>query len=150
VGDIAFHHPIGTSRLAVAGPVIPSGSVLDHAVTSAQLDAQHRQFTVSAANSKEIVALYNATVKDGRFIRQFGSNPAQVAAKLNLSLSANAAAEITKASQLAGAHVPVRPGGGAGPISSVTVVCIAVVVVLCADTGPNSRVIVDRSGMVKI
>jgi hypothetical protein len=150
MGDIVFHHPIGISRLAaVAGPVIPSGSVLDHAVSTAQLDAQHKGFTVSQAHSQEILKLYNATVKDGRFIRQFGVSPETVATQLNLPLSAAAAAEIKKASQLAGAHLPIRPGG-AGPLSSVTVVCIAVVVVLCADTGPNARVIVDRSGAVKL
>jgi hypothetical protein len=149
MGEIVFNHPIGAPLPQAAPALIKSLSAIDHAITKAQLDVQHKSFSAAPVNASEIANLYNATVKDGRFIRKLASHPEQVAADLHLELSPAAASEIKKASLLAGAQLPGHPSGGI-PAGSVSVVCVAVIVVLCADVGPNSRVILDRSGTIKL
>jgi hypothetical protein len=143
MGNVMFAQAIGRTAKST-GKVNISSEALDHALNVAQRDAQASHFKANAASSKEIAALYNSAVKDGRYVGELASNPADVAKKLNVTLSSAAAKEMTAASKLAG----VRVGGGGLVEGSVTVVCIAVVVVLCADTGPE-EVVVDRSGMLK-
>jgi len=146
MGNVVFSQRIGQSARASAKTLIPSASVLDHAVSVAQRNVKATGFKANSANTKEIAELYNAVIKDGRFIAELATDPKKVADKLHKPLSQASIDELKKAAQAGGFHL----GRGGEVAGSVTVVCIAIVVVLCADVGPEGReVIIDRSGMLK-
>ena len=108
-------------------------------------DAKRAKFQVPEAQANEILAAYNKVVADGRFVRDFGKEPAKVAKELGIRLSDAAAGTIAKAGAFKGAN----PGG---PISDdVSVVCVAIIVVVCCVArNPDQEVIIDSSGALKL
>lgn len=149
---IQFIQPVGLTPLKNrAGKFIPSASVLDHALSIAQMDAKTKGFKAEPKSTKEIELFYNAAVKDGRYLRDLGTDPAGVAHKIGAKLSAGAVAEIKNAARLHGASPAVIGGQGGEQADWVEVVCVAVVVVLCASTAPGAEeILIDRSGMIKL
>lgn len=145
MADIVFAQAVGLNPAVAAAAKIRSASVLDHSLHIAKADVGNQNFKADPALRQEITKLYNATVKDGRYVRDFGTDPEGVAAKMHMQLSPAAAAEIKKAGSLRGAQVST-PGQ---VMDTVDVICVAIIVVLCADIGPNEEIIVDRSGMIK-
>lgn len=149
--NINFVQPVGISQAKATGKFIPSASALDRAVSMAQMDAKTKGFKANPASAKEIQTFYNAAVKDGRYLRDLGTDPAGVAQKIGVQLSASAATEIQNAARLHGASTTVIGGHGGEKADWVEVVCVAVVVVLCAAPAPGAaEILIDRSGMIKI
>lgn len=149
--NIKFVQPIGLQQAKTrTGKTIPSASVLDSAISLAQMDAKNKGFKANPSAAKEIETFYNAAVKDGRYLRELGTDPAGVAQKIGAKLSASSAAEIKNAALLHGASTSVIGSHGGEQADWVEVVCVAVVVVLCATPAPGAEVLIDRSGMIKL
>lgn len=149
---INFVQPIGLKRLqGRTSKSIPSASVLDSAISIAQMDAKAKGFKANPSSAKEIETFYNAAVKDGRYLRELGTDPAGVAQKIGARLSPAAANEIKEAAKLQGASTAVIGAHGGEQADWVEVVCVAVVVVLCAlPVMDKGEILIDRSGMIKI
>jgi hypothetical protein len=146
MGQVVFNSVIGEKGRELQSPVV-SMPAIDHAITISQAAATKSKFRADPKLSSEISAFYNKALQQGANMREVATNPAAVAKSLAVNLSEAAVKEIQAAAELPGAQLPsaAKVAGG------VTVVCVAVIVVLCADVGPDQdEVIVDRSGMLKL
>ena len=146
MGQVVFHSVIGEKSQELHGPAL-SMPAIDHAVTISQAAASKSKFHADPKLSSEISAFYNKALQQGANMREVATNPEAVAKSLSVNLSAAAVKEIQVAAELPGAKLPSLRNSADG----VTVVCVAVIVVLCADVGPDQEeTIIDRSGMVKL
>jgi len=130
--------------------VITAPEKLAAGIKLASADAEKSNIHLSKDDANSLMTAYNAVVKDGRYIKEFATDPQGAAQKLNLQVSQNAAKAVTAAAKFNG----VRQLGGGNPAADggdVAVVCVAVIVVLCAKpTFGDQQVIIDQSGMLKI
>lgn len=128
--------------------VISEPQKLAAAIKVASADAEKSNINLSQDDATGLMTAYNAVVKDGRFIKQFETDPQGAAQKLNLKISDNA----TKAVQNAAKFSAVKQLGGGNPAAdTVDVICVAVIVVLCAKpTFGDQQVVIDQSGMLKV
>jgi hypothetical protein len=97
------------------------------------------------AADREALRFFNRVVVDGRYLNEFATSPAAVARRLNVKLS-SAAQRRLKEYRLADV-VGVRTPGTVMSPYAVAVVVAAIIVLWSNDP---RRVIVDRSGRVKL
>jgi BioD-like phosphotransacetylase family protein len=138
-----FHADNLAENMNIANKFITSSTQLAAAVRLAKKDADAANFSTTPAISAEVTDVYNAVISDGRYIKDFSIDPGGVAVKLGKNLSAPSIAAVKAAGKFRGAD----PGVAA---SSVEVVCVAVIVVLCAKPSAGAEVIVDSSGQLKL
>ena len=106
--------------------------------------AQAANFKPTTTDANHILEVYNQVVKDGRYVKQFASDPAGAATKLGLKLTPTEASEIQQAGRLSGGSADGDPGDVGGILITVGVVLVIVAV------HPENQVIVDSSGMIKV
>jgi hypothetical protein len=133
------------ANLAAAKKVITSPNLLAAAVKISADEAKTANFTVSQPDATEALKVYNAVIADGRFIKEFNSDPAKVAQKLNMQLSAGAVAAIKTAATFKGSTF----GSGGTAEFPTEVVCVTIIVLVLARA-PQGDILVDRSGVIKI
>ncbi|HEY5369161.1 MAG TPA: hypothetical protein VIJ75_09230 [Hanamia sp.] len=127
--------------------VISAPEKLAAGIKLASVDAAKFGIDLSKDDANSLMTAYNAVVKDGRYIKQFESDPKGAAKKLNLNISDSAAKAVQTAVKFNG----VRQLGGGAAADTVDVICVAVIVVLCAKpTFGDQQVIIDQSGMLKV
>jgi hypothetical protein len=107
--------------------------------------------TPTRAERRQIVALYNKCVTDGRFIGDLAKNPRVVARKLRVQLSESAADQLIRAGEALSPSIERAPGEADG----VELVAVAIIVLVLAASPttagrPAESVIVDSSGLVKL
>lgn len=122
-------------------------ATLKYALDLNRDDPEAEAFAADPAHRDEIVELYNAAVKDGRFVRLLATEPENVAQQLGMPLSAGAAESIKKVGSFPGATITDFPEGFDRRVAWVTVVAIAIVVIVAAQ--PDDAIL-DRSGVIKL
>lgn len=123
---------------------------LRYALDLTRRDPATAGFLPDPAHEREVVDLYNAAVRDGRFVRHLGSDPEGVAQRLNIPLSRGAADAIKQIGLTAGAKLTNFPSAIDPRTAWVTVVCVAVIVVVAAKPDrPDSEIVLDTSGIMK-
>ncbi|MDP4200000.1 MAG: hypothetical protein Q8902_10580 [Bacteroidota bacterium] len=139
------------TNLGKAKQLITSSKALAASVKHA-LDAAHKaNFKVSTADSEAALKAYNAVVADGRYIKEFASDPAGAAKKLNIHLSDSAANAVKHAAGFASGA-----SGGGAVSDSVDVVCVAVIVLILVLEVPREgdlmrqHIIIDHSGRITL
>lgn len=129
--------------------LVTSKAQLQADYTALQQQAASANLNLSPADAQQALDLYNATVTDGRYLKDLMTDPAGVANKLSLPLSATAAQQI----KTVGSMQAFQPGGTAlSAQSPVEVVCVAIIVLILArpvGVAPT-QVVVDSSGVVKV
>lgn len=140
--QIVFQQPLFGHNLDQLHKVIASPQNLATRVNAATAAAQKANLAFPQAVGDEALALYNATVTDGRYIQDFKTDPAGVAAKLGLPISQATVDAIKEVSSLG----PVRTPGGAAEISDVVA---AAIIVLVLAVSPDQELVVDSSGLLK-
>lgn len=128
---------------------ITSTTVLEAAYRSGSTEAQNLNLRATPEEGREALDLYNKAVRDGRYIRELSTDPARVAEELDVSLSPGAAALLREATRLS---VMQGADGTGMPRSDTELVAVAVIVViiLVEAPGPETELIVDASGQVKL
>ena len=128
----------------VATKGLLSHDKLSKLLTKTHAEATEKKLAVNNNDADQAAAVYNAVVKDGRYIKEFQTDPAGTATKLHLELTASAANAVKQGVSLAHA-------GGGGPVSdTVDVICVAIIVIVLAKPGEQGQnILVDRSGMLK-
>ncbi len=106
--------------------------------------------TVSAAATKQLsadasqaLAVYNKVVADGRFVKQFATDPGGAAQKLGLKLSPAQAGRIQEV-----AGISAKGGKGGVLADDVELVAVAIIVLVLADV-PDRDIVVDTTGIIK-
>jgi hypothetical protein len=97
------------------------------------------------AADREVLAFFNKVVVDGRYIHEFTVDPPAVARKLKLKLSKKANERLKKY-RIADVLGIRTPGSVMSP-AAVAVVVAAIIVLWSRET---DKVVVDRSGKVKL
>jgi len=103
---------------------------------------------VNEADAQQVLDLYNKTVTDGRYLGDLMTDPAGVAAKLGVPLSATAEAAIKRVGSIQALHTAAEETRLAPLI--VVIVVIAIVIVIVFGPPRDQAVVVDSSGIVKI
>ena len=133
------------TNMGKAKHLISSSKALSTAVKHASDSAHKANFKVNKGDASSALKVYNAVVSDGRYIKEFSSDPSGTAKKLHLELSASAAAAVKEA-------VGFGVSTGGGPSSDVVdVICVAIIVLVLADVGDVANVeniMVDQSGRI--
>jgi hypothetical protein len=91
------------------------------------------------ADAKQALAVYNKIVADGRYVKQFASNPSAAAKRLGLELTAAQADKIRAA-------IATASGGAAA--TDVELVAVAVIVLVLAVV-PDREIVIDSAGRIK-
>jgi hypothetical protein len=97
------------------------------------------------AADREALSFFNKVVVDGRYVKEFTETPAVVARNLGLTLSRAAKARL-KAYRIADVLGSHSPGNVMSP-AAVAVVVAAIIVLWSNDP---RKVVIDRSGVVKL
>jgi hypothetical protein len=153
IRKIAFEQPLFQSE-RIAGDwkqmrsQITSATQLEVAYKAVEPEVSALRLNLNDADAQQLLELYNKTVTDGRYLRDLIGDPAGVAAKLNVSLSASAAEAMKRIGTMRALQTALEEGGKITPYLFVAVVVIAIVVVIAF--GPGGSVVVDSSGIVKI
>jgi hypothetical protein len=120
-----------------AGAVhIKSQEELDEVFSRAEAAVQK----VRSADAAQALEVYNKVIADGRFVKEFGTDPGGTAQKLGLKLSPAQIAQIEAAYNVIG-QKPIP--------DSVEVVCVAIIVLALAASPVHRDLVVDTSGIVK-
>ena len=89
---------------------------------------------------REVISFFHATVKDGRYLKEWAKDPARVAKKIGVSISQKAADRIATVSQLvSGTH---------GEASIIWIV-VGIVVIVAVVATEGEAEIIDLSGVAK-
>lgn len=128
-------------------------------ITSAtQLEAAYRviapevaalRLRLSEGDAQQLLALYNKTVTDGRYLRDLMTDPAGVAAKLGVPLSAAAGAAIKRVGTIQALQTATGEATAATAIVAVVVIAVVIVIVF-GPKRPRKQLVVDSSGIVKM
>ena len=108
-------------------------------------DAHAAGFQPTQEVSDELMPVYNAVITDGRYVKLFGTDPEAAASKLGFHLSDAAVAAVKTASAFRGAA-----GISGADDGTVYVVCVAVIVVLCARPSAGEEVVVNARGQIRL
>ncbi|MDQ1031657.1 hypothetical protein QF035_009239 [Streptomyces umbrinus] len=152
--SIYFKHPLFQSE-ALAGSVekmrrsITSTTVLEAAYRSGSAEAQARNLSATPEEGREALDLYNKAVRDGRYIKELSTDPVRVAEQLDVSLSPGAAALLQEATTLSLMQGADGTGMARSDTELIAVAVIVIIILLEAPT-PDTEVIVDESGQVKL
>ncbi|MFG3257216.1 hypothetical protein [Streptomyces sp. NPDC048172] len=151
--DIAFEQPLfHSSRLAAdwerMRAHITSATELESAYSVIQPQISDLGIQLSDSDAGQLMDLYNAAVKDGRYLDDLVSDPAGVAKRLKMRISKNAAAELKRAGSIEALRTE-QGKAAIGPGVAVVVVAVVIVVVFGPKDRPRPQV-VDSSGVVKI
>ncbi len=93
-------------------------------------------FKLSKSDSTKLINVYNAVVADGRFIREFLSDPGGVAKKLRMSLPPSAVDAVHKASKAKGiSALPITPA----PESKIVIGIVVIVLVVILSNVDEGR-----------
>ena len=150
IGKLSLAQPVFPdehlhTNLGKAKHLISSSKALSTAVKHASDSAHKANFKVNQTDAHAALKVYNAVVADGRYIKEFGSDPASAAKKLHMEISDHAAAAVKQA-------VGFGVSTGGGPSSDVVdVICVAIIVLVLADVGDvaNERnIMIDQSGRI--
>jgi hypothetical protein len=97
------------------------------------------------AADREALAFFNKVVVDGRFVKEFTESPARVARDLGVSLSRAALARLRayRIADVLGSHAP-------GTVMSPAAVAVVVAAIIVLWSNDPRKVVVDRSGVVKL
>lgn len=151
--NVAFEQPLFQSD-RIAGDwddmrsQITSVTQLEAAYRAIEPDLLADRPQLSEEEARQVVELYNQAVVDGRYIADLMVDPAGVASRLGLPLSATAEEAIVRAGQLPAvraqreAVVPL-----VGTVAIVGIVVLGVVLVVDPVT---KKAVVDSSGIVKL
>jgi hypothetical protein len=98
------------------------------------------------AADREVLAFFNKVVVDGRYVKEFAETPpTQVARKLGLRLSRAGQARL-KAYRIA----DILGTRGPGTLMSPAAVAIVVAAIIVLWSNDPRKVVIDRSGVIKL
>ncbi|MFD8291101.1 hypothetical protein ACFXAO_16000 [Streptomyces lavendulae] len=128
-------------------------------ITSAtQLEAAYRVIEpqienlapeLSDEDRKQVLALYNSTVTDGRYLKDLLADPADVAAKLGLNISKAGETAIKRAGRLPA--IRDLPEEALLPlVGVVAIVAVPVIVIVIVVDPVKEPAVIDESGIVKL
>ena len=115
-----------------------------HIKSQQELDATFNRVTAAAkkqrsADASHALDVYNKVVADGRFVKEFATDPGGAAGKLGLKLSASQIDRIQEAT---------RVSAGGTVSDTVEVVAVAIIVLVLADV-PDREIVIDTAGVIK-
>ena len=94
---------------------------------------------------REVLAFFNKVVIDGRYIKEFAETPSKVARELGTTLSRAGLARLKayRISEVVGVRGP-------GTVMSPAAVAVVVAAIIVLWSNDPRKVVVDRSGVVKL
>jgi hypothetical protein len=128
---------------------IVSASQLEAAYRTAHSELATLNVQVSEDDARQMVDLYNATVADGRYLKELTTDPAKVARELARPLSAAGEAGLKQLGELRAVSL-ARDDAVIPLVGAVAVVGIVVIgITLIVDPHVREPVVVDSSGTLK-
>lgn len=94
-----------------------------------------------SAEARHALEVYNKVVADGRFVKEFATDPGGAAQNLGLKLSPLQIEQIQEAGRVS--------GGGGVAADTVELVAVAIIVLVLAGV-PESEIVIDSTGMIKV
>jgi hypothetical protein len=155
--SIVYRHLIPESEAAERRPGVPYPAIqpqdLEDAYEIAKDKVDSIDLEVSGEDQEQMVELYNATVTDGRYIKDFATNPKSVAENLGLPISDSAAAAIVQVGDAVG--VTANPDHPALAIVAIAIIVVFIIVQLPSDRREGrgdeaEKVVIDSSGLLKL
>lgn len=154
--NIAFERPLFMSDRMRANwstmrHMIISPERLEAAYHLVQADPQVKQLKLTDADAKALADLYNKVVTNGDSRQDFIKDPAKIAAKYHVTLSAVALDQLRKAGAIKAVHDTLHPGGGTNE-SPVEVVAVAIIVLVLARPTDqlDHQIVVNSAGAIRI
>jgi hypothetical protein len=153
IPDLVFEQPLFQSERIAAGwermrAQITSATQLEAAYKIVAPEIEGLRMELEDADVQQVLDLYNMTVTDGRYLRDLMTDPAGVAEKLRVPLSAAAEAAIKQVGNTRAIQTMDREQ--AAPVVVAVVVVAVVVVIVFGPKEPRRRTVVDSSGIVKM